>query len=40
MKYDTPDRPYWFQLNHSQIVWGGSAYSWTSFLEEGGHSII
>ena len=25
---------------HSQIVWGGSAYSWTSFLDEVGHSII
>ena len=27
-------------LLHSQIVWGGGAYSWTSFLEEAGHSII
>ena len=25
---------------HSQIVWGGCACSWTSFLEEGGHSVI
>ena len=25
---------------HSQIVCGGSPYSWTSFLEEVGHSII
>ena len=25
---------------HYEIVWGGSAYSWTCFLEEGGHSII
>ena len=25
---------------HSQIVWGGSAYNWTSFPEEDGHSII
>ena len=25
---------------HSQIVWRWTAYSWTSFLEEVGHSII
>ena len=25
---------------HSQVVRGGSAYSWTSFFEEVGHSII
>ena len=25
---------------HSQIVWVGSAYSWTYFLEEVGHWII
>ena len=25
---------------HSEIVWGGSAYSWTSFLKEVEHSII
>ena len=25
---------------YAQIVWGGSEYKWTSFLEEGGHSII
>ena len=25
---------------YAQIVWGGSEYKWTSFLEEGGHSVI
>ena len=25
---------------HSQIVWGESAYSWTSFLQKVWHSII
>ena len=25
---------------HSQIAWGGSAYSWTSFLEEVGNSFF
>ena len=25
---------------HSQIVWGGTVLSWTSYDEECGHSII